>query len=99
MKPAAFSRTWSEEEDAVLASAVVAGRPLEDVAAELGRSVNAVQLRKQRTVAPRPRPDGSVNHGWSPGLGRIEKYWTPAITAMNSMARFTRASVHPTRVV
>lgn len=76
MKPAGFLRTWSEEEDAVLAAAVAAGRPIEEVAAELGRSVNAVQLRKQRTM-PRPRPDAGVNYGWSPGLGRIEKYWTP----------------------
>lgn len=76
MKPAAFSRTWTAADDAVLASAVAAGRPLDEVAAELGRSRNAVQLRKQRTM-PRPAPDGSVNHGWSPGLGRLERYWTP----------------------
>lgn len=60
---------------AVLEQAVASGRPLQDVAEELGRSLNAVQIRRNRHF-PTPKPEPGMNHGWSPGLGRIEKYWT-----------------------
>lgn len=76
MKPESFKRTWTPEETAALAEAVRTGRPLQDVAEELGRSLNAVRIRRQRCF-PLPKPAPGVNHGWSPGMGRIEKYWTP----------------------
>lgn len=67
--------TWTAEEMAVLEAAVREGRPLKDVAAELGRTAKAVRIRRNRWF-PRAKPDMDVNHGWSPGYGRIEKYWT-----------------------
>lgn len=75
MRPSQLTRTWSPAEMAVLGDAVRDGRPLEDVALELGRSLNAVRIRRNRFF-PAPKPDAGVNHGWSPGYGRIEKYWT-----------------------
>lgn len=75
MKPAQMSRTWATEEMATLEAAILAGQPLEDVALELGRSLNAVRIRRQRYF-PAEKPDMDVNHGWCPGFGRIEKYWT-----------------------
>lgn len=75
MKPAQMFRTWTPAETAVLERAIAKGRPLADVAAELGRSLNAVRIRRNRCF-PAPKPAMDVNHGWSPGYGRIEKYWT-----------------------
>lgn len=70
-----MTRTWSVDEMATLAAAVRDGRPLEDVALELGRTLNAVRIRRNRKF-PGPKPDPGVNHGWAPAIGRIEKYWT-----------------------
>jgi hypothetical protein len=60
---------------AVLESAVSTGRSLEEVAGELGRSLNAVRIRRQRFF-PTSR-DLSRSPGWQggsvPGGGR---YWT-----------------------
>lgn len=75
MKPERLLRTWTAEEMAMLATAVRDGRPLEAVAEELGQSLNAVRIRRQRQF-PLPKPAACVNHGWSPGLGRIPRFWT-----------------------
>lgn len=75
MKPERMLRTWTAEEMAVLDAAVRDGRPLAEVAKELGRSLNAVRIRRQRRF-PLPKPAAGVNHGWSPGLGRIPRFWT-----------------------
>ena len=76
MKPESFKRPWTPAEMEVLDSALRTGRALEEVAVELGRSLNAVRIRRQRFF-PSPARDLSRSPGWQggrvPGGGR---YWT-----------------------
>lgn len=75
MKPAQMYRVWTPDEMERLKTSLLFGRSSEEIALELGRSVNAVRIRRNRFL-PKSKPATDVNHGWSPGYGRIEKYWT-----------------------
>lgn len=75
MKPAQMYRVWTPDEMEQLKTSLLFGRSSEEIALELGRSVNAVRIRRNRFL-PKSKPTMDVNHGWSPGYGRIEKYWT-----------------------
>lgn len=73
---APFTRTWPTEDMALLEQGIAAGTPWEELARQLGRSVNAVKIR-QRLFFPRPL-DPAVNYGWGRGRPGRQAYWTLA---------------------
>lgn len=75
MKPEQMKWVWTAEEMAVLAAGVAAGEPACEMAAKLGRSVNAVRIRKQRCFPKVLDPE--KNYGFGKGRPGKAKFWTP----------------------
>lgn len=74
-RPKAFERTWGPVDMMVLGSMVQANRKDAEIAEALGRSLNAVRIRRQRYL-PQER-DLSKSPGWGKGKPGGGKYWTP----------------------
>jgi hypothetical protein len=70
-----YSRRWSDEEKRRLGELLAAGRSPEEIAAELGRSVMAVTVKRQRLYPPE-RPADGESYGWGRGKFGQGPYWT-----------------------
>lgn len=75
MRPEQLYRTWSAEEMEHLKAALLFGKSDAQIGAELGRSANAVTIRRRRFL-PGPPRDESVSPGWQGGKVAGGKYWT-----------------------
>lgn len=79
MKPSRMLRVWTPEDMAILEAAVANGESDEAVADRIGRSVNAVKIRRQRRF---PRVfDPEINYGFGHGRPAGETgrtFWTEA---------------------
>lgn len=71
------TRPWSEEESVQLAELWAAGTPREEIAAALGRSPTAIQVRIPRFIGC--PIDGNLPH-WGRSPYGAEAYWTQART-------------------
>lgn len=76
-------RVWTPDEDAALRAGVEAGEPLEDIAARLGRSLQAVRVRRARTCRDLMRDwsygdvtDARDRFGAGKPVGEPRKFWT-----------------------
>lgn len=70
-RPPQQFRPWTDAEMAALAEGLGAGRSVEELAVELGRSVDAVRIRRNRFLPPVERP----NRFGSAPLGN-RRWWT-----------------------